>query len=159
MDRACSCRHRPGRDGSIAAGSAKEGGTLKVTGGDRFELIQEYREFKRPGGSVVEEVEDAPTRGFTVLALTPSALVLRLANTTYFDEEAGRQVSVQPDGDYFLVWRKEGAATSSTVARRVVEVRRNVIHGRSAAFCRHSRGASTPVATAPLHTHRYRCIL
>ena len=84
-----------------------------MTGGSKFELLQEYREFKRgPGGVLVEEVEDAPMRGFEVLALTPDTLMLKLATTSYTDDESGRRVTVQPDGDYFLVWSKAGAATA-----------------------------------------------
>lgn len=38
--------------------------------------------------------------------------MLKLAITSYTDEQSGRQVTVQPDGDYFLVWSKAGAAAS-----------------------------------------------
>lgn len=84
-----------------------------MTGGSKFELLQEYREFKRgPGGVLVEEVEDAPVRGFEILALTPDTLMLKLAITSYTDEESGRRVTVPPEGDYFLVWSKAGKAAA-----------------------------------------------
>lgn len=38
--------------------------------------------------------------------------MLKLAITSYTDEQSGRQVTVKPDGDYFLVWSKAGAASS-----------------------------------------------
>ena len=51
-----------------------------------------------------------------VLALTDSALVIRLAATTFFDEDSGKKVTQAPDGDYFLVWRKLGAAAAALAA-------------------------------------------
>lgn len=108
----CPSAHQAARH----AGYAKEGGTLKASG-SKFELLQEYREFKRgPGGVLLEEIEDAPVRGFDILALTPDTLMLKLATTSYTDEESGRRVTVQPDGDYFLVWTKAGAATQRAPA-------------------------------------------
>ena len=108
----CPSAHQTAR----RAGYAKEGGALKASG-SKFELLQEYREFKRgPGGVLLEEVEDAPVRGFDILALTPDTLMLKLATTSYTDEESGRRVTVQPDGDYFLVWTKAGAATQRAPA-------------------------------------------
>jgi hypothetical protein len=51
-----------------------------------------------------------------VLALTDDALVMRLAATTFLDEDSGKRVTQQPEGDYFLVWRKEVAASAAVAA-------------------------------------------
>ena len=59
-----------------------------------------------------------------MLALTDSGLVMRLASTTFFDEEENRRVTQNPEGDYFLVWRKAGAAPASVAAPAAdIEVR------------------------------------
>ena len=59
------------------AGAAKEGGQLKVTGGNKFELLQDYREYSRPGASSYEEIEDAPIRSFEVRVLTRPCMASR----------------------------------------------------------------------------------
>ena len=51
----------------VFGGYAKEGGTLRASGGDTFELLQEYLEFKNgPGPAAAEDPDDPPVRVFSV---------------------------------------------------------------------------------------------
>jgi hypothetical protein len=94
-----------------SAGFAKEGGKLRASGSG-FELLQQYTSYKNgPGAAVTEEVEDPNNRTFDILFLDESTLVIRLKSTRFRDSETGRQTTVTPDSDYFLVWTKVGSSS------------------------------------------------
>lgn len=101
----------------IFGGYAKEGGKLKVTGNDTYELYQTFQEFKQPGGVLLEEVEGATVRAFRVLYLDDSVLAVKLVSTRFNDEDTGRPVTVKPDDDYYMVWQKEGAVLAGSGSR------------------------------------------
>ena len=73
-----------------------------MTGGNKFDLLQEYREFTRPGGTLYEEVEEAPVRGFEVctrydfnpcLGLYPFSSKIPIAVYSTICHEAGTESS------------------------------------------------------------------
>jgi flagellar biosynthesis GTPase FlhF len=95
----------------VIAGFAKEGGKLRASGSG-FELQQQYTSYKNgPGAAITEEVEDPNNRTFDILYLDDSTLVTRLKSTRFRDPESGRQQTVTPDSDYYLVWTKAGSAS------------------------------------------------